>query len=336
MQNSSQPKLISVPFSDSGSKQDIPNASQIGINAGRASYADGFPPLTRTPLAAGGVPPFGTDFNGIFNDITSAVRWSQSGAGYPYNASFSTSISGYPKGARIPNSTYDGFWLNTTEGNSSSPESSDASLTGWVPAENYGITIVSGLSGSSLTLSSLQAAKERLVLSGALTANINLIVPAWRKTWTIINNCTGNFSVTIKTQSGSGVSIPSSTTRRVYGDGANIAFDLGSAAFRDVGIGTNQIPDVSSFVYGVNGNGAYRTMPGTFQLCRNLVTVPSNSTYTWTFPLAFTATPGVYYSSLNPSSSAASAMWFNGVGTTSCSIFNPNSISISANLLAIF
>lgn len=111
---------------------------------------------------------------------------------------------------------------------------------------------------------------------------------------------------------------------------------LGSASKRNVGTGANQIPDASSFVYGVNGNGAYRTMPGTFQLCRNLVTVPSNSTYTWTFPLAFTSTPGVYYSSLNPSSSAASAMWFNGVGTTSCSIFNPNSISISANILAIY
>ncbi|AVG77938.1 hypothetical protein [Pantoea ananatis] len=111
---------------------------------------------------------------------------------------------------------------------------------------------------------------------------------------------------------------------------------LGTASKRDVGTGNNQIPDSSSFVYGVNGNGAFRTMPGTFQLCRNLVTVPANSTYTWTFPLAFSATPGVYYSSLNPSSSATSAMWFNGVDTKSCSLFNPNNISISANILAIF
>lgn len=109
MQNNSQPKLLPIPFADNGSKQDIPNDSQVGIAAGRASYVDGFPPLTRTPLAAGGVPPFGTDFNGVLNDITAAVRWSQSGAGYPFNAAFNTAIGGYPKGARIPNSTLDGY-----------------------------------------------------------------------------------------------------------------------------------------------------------------------------------------------------------------------------------
>lgn len=111
---------------------------------------------------------------------------------------------------------------------------------------------------------------------------------------------------------------------------------LGTASKRNVGTGTNQIPDASSFVYGVNGNGAYRTMPGAFQLCRFLATVPASGSYVWTFPLAFTATPGVYYSTLTPSSNASLAMWFNGVGTTTCSIFNPNNFAINANLLAIF
>lgn len=48
MQTSSQPKLLPTPFADAGSKQDIPNDSQVGIAADRASYSNGFLPLTRT------------------------------------------------------------------------------------------------------------------------------------------------------------------------------------------------------------------------------------------------------------------------------------------------
>lgn len=225
MQISSQPKLLPIPFADTGSKQSIPNDSQIGITAGRASYTDGFPPLTRTPLAAGGVPPFGTDFNGVLNDITAAIRWAQAGAGYPFDASFNTAITGFPKGARIPNSSLDGFWLNTTDGNTTNPENTTSALTGWVPSDNYGTTAISGLSGSSLTLTTLQASKERIILTGALTANINITLPAWRKKWTVVNNCTGSFTVTVKTPSGTGVAIQSGLTASLVGDGTNIIQD---------------------------------------------------------------------------------------------------------------
>jgi len=225
MQTSSQPKLLPIPFADGGSKQDIPNDSQIGIAAGRASYNDGFPPLTRTPLAAGGVPPFGTDFNGVFNDITAAIRWSQAGAGYPFNAAFNTAVAGYPKGARIPNSALDGFWLNTTDGNSANPENTTSSLTGWIPSGVYGVTTITGLSGSSVTLTTLQASKDRITLAGTLTANINLVVPAWVKSWDVVNNCGGAYSVTIKTPSGNGVQIPNGLTAYVVGNGVDILQD---------------------------------------------------------------------------------------------------------------
>lgn len=225
MQNSSQPKLLPIPFADAGSKQSIPNSSQIGIVAGRASYTDGFPPLTRTPLAAGGVPPFGTDFNGVLNDITAAVRWGQAGAGYVFNSDFSTAVAGYPKGARIPNSTLDGFWLNTVEGNATNPENSNGALTGWVPSDNYGTTAITGLSGSSITLTSLQASKGKITLSGSLTANINVVLPAWRKNWIVTNGTTGNFAVTVKTLSGSGVALTSGQTQTLVGDGTNITVE---------------------------------------------------------------------------------------------------------------
>lgn len=268
MQNSSQPKLIPTPFADNGSRQNIPNDSQIGIIAGRASYNDGFPPLTRTPLAAGGVPPFGTDFNGILNDITAALRWSQSGAGYPFNVAFNTAISGYPKGAKIPNTTLDGYWLNTVDGNTANPEVTGAAITGWVPAENYGATTISGLSGSSITLGTLQASKEKIYLEGALTSNINVILPAWLKTWKIINNCTGNFSVTVKTPSGAGVTIPSGQSASVYGDGVKIISDaITSRIIKFAGSGSFTVPAGVNTIFvsgcaGGGGGGAGATNSG--------------------------------------------------------------------------
>lgn len=131
MQSSSAPKKLSIPFANSGDKQNIPDASQIGIEGGRASYTDGFPPLTGTPTSAGGIPPFKTDFNGVLYDITSSSRWAAAGAYYKYDSAFSTSIGGYPKGAILINSSSDGFWQSTAENNTNNP---DTGGSGWISA----------------------------------------------------------------------------------------------------------------------------------------------------------------------------------------------------------
>lgn len=129
MQSSNQPAKITLPFSESGQKQPIPIDSQIGIEDGRASYTDGFPPLTRTPLAAGGKPPFGTDMNGILYAITVIQRWQSAGGLFKYDADFSTAIGGYPKGALLLKVDGSGYWQNTVENNTANPDSSGA---GWV------------------------------------------------------------------------------------------------------------------------------------------------------------------------------------------------------------
>ncbi|WP_346827309.1 hypothetical protein [Serratia inhibens] len=131
MQSSSSPKKLSIPFAASGDKQTIPDVTQIGVEDGRASYPDGFPPLTRTPISAGGVPPYGTDMNGVLFDISNAARWSAAGAPYKYDATFSASIGGYPKGAILSNSAGDGFWQSITENNTTNPDSGGS---GWINA----------------------------------------------------------------------------------------------------------------------------------------------------------------------------------------------------------
>jgi len=225
MQISGLPTRISVPFASSGTKNTIPVDSQIGITAGAASFTDGFPPLTMTSVSAGGVPPYGADFNGILNAITVAIRWNTAGSGYPFNSDFASSVAGYPEGALLPASDYSGYWMNTVDANSTAPENSTAETTGWVPGINYGVTSITGLSGSSVTLTTLQASKSRITLTGTLTANINLIFPAWTFSWTLVNNCTGNFSVTCTTASGTGVTVPTGLTAVLVGDGTNITQD---------------------------------------------------------------------------------------------------------------
>lgn len=129
MQASNAPTKSAVPFANSGTKNTIPVASQIGVTPGLASFTDGFPPLTMTPLVAGGVPPYGADFNGILNFLSSAVRWGQAGGSYSYDATFSTAIGGYPKGAVLVNSGATGLWMSTADNNTNNPDTGGAN---WV------------------------------------------------------------------------------------------------------------------------------------------------------------------------------------------------------------
>lgn len=217
MQSSNQPGKISVPFANSGSKQPIPVPSQVGIEDARASYTDGFPPLTRTPLAAGGKPPFGTDMNGILNAITAIQQWQSAGGAFKFDSAFAASVGGYPAGAVLARSDNSGFWINATDGNTADPETGSA---GWRPLD-AGSTVVP-MASANVTLTSLQAARPVIIITGALTASLQLVLPTYIKQWVVINNATGAFSVMVKTAAGSGVSVSSGSTQAVCGDGSGI------------------------------------------------------------------------------------------------------------------
>lgn len=68
----------------------------------------------------------------------------------------------------------------------------------------------------SVTLTTVQAAKNTIILSGTQPANINIIFPAWQKGWTVVNNCTGGY-VICKTPSGTGVIVYAGSTALIYG-----------------------------------------------------------------------------------------------------------------------
>lgn len=139
MQDSQTPTKIQLPWGASAGGsyiRTVPVPSQIGSQNGAASFTDGFPPNCFIPLATGGAGPFGSDMNGVLNQITGATRWSQAGGPYFYDSVFSTAIGGYPKGAMLANAATAGlFWISTVENNTSNP---DAAGANWL---SFGIPI---------------------------------------------------------------------------------------------------------------------------------------------------------------------------------------------------
>lgn len=110
----------------------VPVDSQIGIQNGAASLTDGFPPLTFTPIDAGGVPPFGEDMNGILNQITAWTQASNAGIVAPWDAAFSTAIGGYPNGAIVQSTATTGkMWISTLDDNTSNPDAGGANWSAW-------------------------------------------------------------------------------------------------------------------------------------------------------------------------------------------------------------
>jgi hypothetical protein len=217
----SVPTNFQIPFANSAGGsyiRTIPVASQIGITPGAASLTDGFPPLNFTPIAGGGVPFSGLDVNGIFKQITANIQWWGAG-GYPqYNSAFSTAIGGYPNGSVIQAASFAGFWRSTADNNTSNPETGGAN---WVPVSFIGTAAVT-MTSANVTLTLAQYAMPIIVITGTLTANVQLIFPNIVGEWLIVNNTTGAFTITAKTAAGTGTNIPNGEFG-VYGDGTNIS-----------------------------------------------------------------------------------------------------------------
>ena len=212
----SAPDKIITPWATSGLKATIPETADPLL--GRAGFDQGFPAINMTPKTAGGIPPFGQDFNGIFFDVTQALQFMQAGGTFPYDGAWATAVGGYPVGALVSRTDNQGLWRNTAANNLTDPEAGGA---GWQP-EGSGLTSVA-MASSNVTLTPLQAAREIIVITGTLTADLQLIFPAYVKQWLVVNNTTGAFSITCKTASGTGVAAEQSSATLIYGDGVNIA-----------------------------------------------------------------------------------------------------------------
>ncbi len=226
MAGSPAPPLIQEAFgTGAGSSyitNPIPVASQIGVKAGAASYTDGFPPLTMTPASSGGVNPFGQDMNGILYAATANIAALTGGQQYQFSSTYATANGGYALGAILAMASGGGYWINQVAGNSNNPDTTAPASSGWAPLSVYGATTLSGLASANVTLTGPQAAAPQIFLSGTLTANIQIIFPAWVRGWTVTNSTTGAYTVTCTTASGTGVAITQGATVQIFGTGTNI------------------------------------------------------------------------------------------------------------------
>lgn len=213
------PDKMPVPFADSGLKTIIPPTTDNVT--GRAGYNQGFGAINMTPKLAGGIPPFGQDFNGILFAITESLRFFQAGSIYTYDSVFSAAVGGYRAGARVLRTDGTGYWLNIIDGNTNDPEAAGALAAGWVPDYTYGAAAIT-MTNANVTLSAAQYGKPFIVITGTLTANLNLIFPNAYGEWIVLDNTTGAFTITCKTAAGSGVIANKATATPIFGDTVNI------------------------------------------------------------------------------------------------------------------
>lgn len=203
------PPIVTQPFGLNAAAPYIQNPIPVTtLDDARASFDLGFPPRTMTEVIAGGTPPYGQDMNGILYMITAHVAAAQAGQPYVYNATVSTAMGGYALGTVLGMADGTGVWINTVAANTANPDTGGA---GWLPLYNHGFADITGLTGGVRTLTAAEYRRGVVVLSGALAGNLQVVFPnatAGQRAWLIINNCSGAFSVTAKTLTGSGVAIP--------------------------------------------------------------------------------------------------------------------------------
>lgn len=154
MQRADIPDKFPIPFAGPVTApfiRPIPESSQIGIDDGAASLETGFPPLCFSPLASGGVPPQGRDFNGIFKQITQWSQWQAACGPVQFDAVFSAAIGGYPEGAIVESVIQAGlFYRSTADDNTSDPDASGPNWTAFVPTASTGVAgQARNLSGSN-------------------------------------------------------------------------------------------------------------------------------------------------------------------------------------------
>lgn len=121
----SEPGKIITPWAESGLKNPIPPAANPVT--GRAGFDQGFSAINMTAKEAGGIPPFGQDFNGIFYEVTNILRYMQAGGQPTFSSALAAAIGGYPKGAMVLGSDGVTLWQSKVDSNFTDPDTDPVS-----------------------------------------------------------------------------------------------------------------------------------------------------------------------------------------------------------------
>lgn len=122
-----QPKLLSKVWAALGLKNDIPDSRRTGIPNESATYEEGFPQITMTPIALGGKAPSGKDMNGILNELSAHTVYQNQGGIYKFDSAFAEKIGGYSKGSLLINNKLDKLFISLVDKNKTDFNSQDFS-----------------------------------------------------------------------------------------------------------------------------------------------------------------------------------------------------------------
>lgn len=116
-----QPDLILTPFganAPAGNIDVIPETLAPSDPPEKASWQRGFPPVTMIPLAAGGIPPRGQDFNGVLNAISEHTVFQGGGGQYKWDDAYVAANGGYPKDAVLQSDDGSAAYVSLIDNNS--------------------------------------------------------------------------------------------------------------------------------------------------------------------------------------------------------------------------
>jgi hypothetical protein len=128
MNQSDSPRKIVFPFASQAGGAYVHSVPDAGATSDtKASWQQGFPPKTFTPVASGGSPVDGADMNGVLAELSAIARWAQDGGLFPYDAAYANAVGGYRKGAMLQSSVTAGLmWQSTADANMTNPDASGA------------------------------------------------------------------------------------------------------------------------------------------------------------------------------------------------------------------
>lgn len=161
----SEPGKIITPWAELGLKNPIPPAANPAT--GRAGFDQGFSAINMTAKEAGGISPFGQDFNGIFYEVTNILRYMQAGGQPTFGSALATAIGGYPKGSVLLGSDGVTLWQSSVNSNFTDPNSDPSSWS--VVNKDISTEVGAGLVGLSYSPS---------YLNGTVGARLRYIVCA--------------------------------------------------------------------------------------------------------------------------------------------------------------
>lgn len=162
----SNPYMVQIPFCNTGNKNAIQLTQQAGQDPEDATYQEGFPPVTMLNEDAGGLPPKGLDFNGIFYELSSPIAHYCRGDRIQFDAAYAAAIGGYAKGWIVASNDYQKDYISLVDNNLADPNGTN---TTWAVYAGQGSvpTATSTTTGTVKLVNSLASAATDAALTAA-------------------------------------------------------------------------------------------------------------------------------------------------------------------------